>query len=181
MDQNRKKIIIEEIRYWKEHKLLPETYCNFLLTLYTQGNTDIDNEMKEDKKDKLPYYLLWYVANTLLLLIPLLFFVTNKVVFLELLIGGLAIVIAYMFHRKYKKHPKLAPSYSILILFSLFFLATVSIGDEYVKNNLLIYGWTLLNSVIWIIVGKKSRYLSLQIAGIIVFIIIGIVIIFDII
>lgn len=180
MDKNRKKIIIDEIRYWKEHQLLPEKYCNFLLTLYTQGETDFD-EQEHKKKEKLPYYLLWYVANTLLLLIPLLFFFTKRMILLEFLIGLLALGIAYMFHQKYKKHPNLASSYSILVLFVLFFLVTISIADEYVRNDWIIYGWTLLNSVIWIVTGILKRYLSLQIAGVFVFIIIGIVILFDII
>ena len=37
MDENRKQIIIKEIGYWKNNKLLPEQYCDFLLALYTEG------------------------------------------------------------------------------------------------------------------------------------------------
>ena len=33
----RKQIIISEIKYWKQNKLLPEHYCDFLITLYAQG------------------------------------------------------------------------------------------------------------------------------------------------
>ncbi|MCM3637385.1 hypothetical protein M3152_06580 [Sporosarcina luteola] len=38
MNAQRKKIIMAEINYWKQNKLLPEQYCDFLLTLYTQGD-----------------------------------------------------------------------------------------------------------------------------------------------
>ncbi|MCM3743378.1 hypothetical protein M3193_04435 [Sporosarcina luteola] len=38
MNAQRKKIIMAEINYWKQNKLLPEHYCDFLLTLYTQGD-----------------------------------------------------------------------------------------------------------------------------------------------
>ncbi|WP_432358563.1 hypothetical protein [Sporosarcina sp. UB5] len=38
MNAQRKKIIIAEINYWKQNKLLPEHYCDFLITLYSQGN-----------------------------------------------------------------------------------------------------------------------------------------------
>lgn len=38
MNAQRKKIIMTEINYWKQNKLLPEHYCDFLITLYTQGN-----------------------------------------------------------------------------------------------------------------------------------------------
>ncbi|MCG7345110.1 hypothetical protein MHZ92_13270 [Sporosarcina sp. ACRSL] len=38
MNVQRKKIIMAEINYWKQNKLLPEHYCDFLITLYTQGD-----------------------------------------------------------------------------------------------------------------------------------------------
>ncbi|ARK29345.1 hypothetical protein [Halalkalibacter krulwichiae] len=37
MDKHRKEIIIREIQYWKKSKLLPDHYCDFLLTLYSEG------------------------------------------------------------------------------------------------------------------------------------------------
>jgi uncharacterized membrane protein YcjF (UPF0283 family) len=40
MNDQRKKIIMAEINYWKQNKLLPEHYCDFLITLYTQGDHD---------------------------------------------------------------------------------------------------------------------------------------------
>ena len=40
MNAQRKKIIMTEIDYWKQHKLLPEQYCDFLITLYTEGNRE---------------------------------------------------------------------------------------------------------------------------------------------
>ncbi len=46
MDETRKQIIINEIEYWKEHHLLPEQYCDFLLALYTEGN-GIEKKEKE--------------------------------------------------------------------------------------------------------------------------------------
>lgn len=42
MSIQRKKTIITEIKYWKENKLLPEHYCDFLITLYTQGEQEGD-------------------------------------------------------------------------------------------------------------------------------------------
>ncbi|MFC5604062.1 hypothetical protein [Sporosarcina koreensis] len=43
MNAQRKKIIMAEINYWKQNKLLPEHYCNFLITLYSQG--DLEQEI----------------------------------------------------------------------------------------------------------------------------------------
>lgn len=35
--ETKKKIIIQEIRYWQKNQLLPEHYCLFLLNLYQEG------------------------------------------------------------------------------------------------------------------------------------------------
>jgi hypothetical protein len=40
MNAQRKKIIMTEINYWKQNKLLPEQYCDFLIMLYTEGNRE---------------------------------------------------------------------------------------------------------------------------------------------
>ncbi|WP_330948611.1 hypothetical protein [Virgibacillus sp. MG-45] len=37
LNDQRTTTIIKEILYWKQHKLLPEMYCDFLLALYTNG------------------------------------------------------------------------------------------------------------------------------------------------
>ena len=37
MDRQRKDVIINEIHYWRESKLLPEQQCQFLLALYSEG------------------------------------------------------------------------------------------------------------------------------------------------
>ena len=182
MDENRRKIIIEEIRYWKEHHLLPEKYSNFLLALYTEGSVNIEDEApKKPKKERLPYYLLWYVVNTLLLFAPLSFFVLEDAIIIELTIGMVSIFIGFLFHLMFKKHAKLSPSYSILILAMLIFLITINIADEYLSNDWIIYGWTIFNSLVWLLIGRIRNYTSLQISGITVFVIICVVFIFDII
>lgn len=37
MNERRKKIILSEIKYWKQNHLLPDHYCDFLSTLYAEG------------------------------------------------------------------------------------------------------------------------------------------------
>ena len=37
MDKKRREIIVSEISYWEENRLLPAHYCQYLLTLYTEG------------------------------------------------------------------------------------------------------------------------------------------------
>ena len=44
MNIQRKKIVISEITYWKKSKLLPEHYCDFLISLYSNGYEIDGNE-----------------------------------------------------------------------------------------------------------------------------------------
>lgn len=39
MNQEQKKIIVQEINHWKTSKLLPAEYCDFLLNLYMEGES----------------------------------------------------------------------------------------------------------------------------------------------
>ncbi|WHY95984.1 hypothetical protein [Peribacillus simplex] len=50
MDEMRKKIIIQEINSWKESRMLPEQYCNYLLALYCQGELPPSKSIKTKSK-----------------------------------------------------------------------------------------------------------------------------------
>ncbi len=40
MNDRKKTLIISEIKYWKQNKLLPAHYCDFLIALYAQGEEE---------------------------------------------------------------------------------------------------------------------------------------------
>ncbi|MCF6092783.1 hypothetical protein L1765_02080 [Microaerobacter geothermalis] len=47
MDERRKQLIIQEIKYWQKNKLLPDHYCLFLLHLYSgDGNRLVKNKRR---------------------------------------------------------------------------------------------------------------------------------------
>ena len=50
MTNPRKKIILNEILFWKQNKLLPEHYCDFLAALYTEGADIEELEPVQDPK-----------------------------------------------------------------------------------------------------------------------------------
>ena len=41
MNDQRKKIILNEILYWKQNRMLPDTYCDYLLALYSEGEESL--------------------------------------------------------------------------------------------------------------------------------------------
>ncbi|AJD91486.1 hypothetical protein JMA_21690 [Jeotgalibacillus malaysiensis] len=49
MDKKRKETIVQEINYWKQNKLLPDAYCDFLMNLYTSGEGEFDTIEKQQK------------------------------------------------------------------------------------------------------------------------------------
>ena len=70
MRDERTKTIVREIKYWKQYRLLPDEYCDFLLALYTQGETEKEQPNKDVHH---PLFYLWMCLS--LLLLPLSFLV----------------------------------------------------------------------------------------------------------
>ncbi|MDN4607041.1 hypothetical protein [Sporosarcina highlanderae] len=78
MGTERKKIIITEINYWKENKMLPEHYCDFLITLYTQGEQEqapditdailMNEKKKKKKKMSSVFFHLLYIFSAFTIL-----------------------------------------------------------------------------------------------------------------
>src|SRR5690625_5052860 len=73
MENDRHRIIVEEIKSWRENQLLPEKYCDFLLNLYTYG----EGEGVKEKKNIPTFKKTLMITDLifLLLLLPLSFLV----------------------------------------------------------------------------------------------------------
>lgn len=70
VDKKRREIIVNEIEYWEKNRLLPEHYCQYLLTLYTEGAGK--DKFKKTIKPPKPLVLaiiifIFALANSLLL------------------------------------------------------------------------------------------------------------------
>ncbi|MDZ5712195.1 hypothetical protein [Jeotgalibacillus haloalkalitolerans] len=74
MDKRRKETIVNEINYWKQNKLLPDSYCDFLMNLYTSGEGEFE-EVKELKHKQRKNVIVagFSLAGGLLAVIALLF------------------------------------------------------------------------------------------------------------
>jgi hypothetical protein len=72
MDQ-KTQTVINEIKYWKNNKLLPDHYCDFLITLYTEGS---ENSIKSRKLGKFTYlfYMLAILVSVALIGFLVLYF-----------------------------------------------------------------------------------------------------------
>lgn len=157
MLDDRKTIIIQEIRFWKKHKLLPENYCDYLLALYTKGESTA-KESKVINRRSGGLVILLVQFSLLVLMIPFSFLViyfTQFHVLLQLTILILFIMYAawllydlYGKRNKWYQIPLLV--FLILILLGTNFLSKLMILNVYVSGVIMV-----INFIAWYLIGKK--------------------------
>lgn len=158
MDEQRKQIILKEIQFWKENRMLPEQYCNYLLSIYSEGDS------KHNSK-KMGYPNLWTLLGILpFLIIPIvtyLLYFTELSLNLQILIYSTVfiflIILAIFF--TYKKLIWRHFTYIVLAIVFLEFLIE-GIG-AFLKLTPFILGLIIIsNCIAWISIGllKKLNY-----------------------
>lgn len=161
MDDNRKKIIVKEILYWKESRLLPEHYCDYLLALYTEGNQPQVTEKEKIKRASPKGYLLLLVIPIIafLLYFTELSFDLQMALTAILLILGL--IITYYFFKK-GIHFQISLVISALVLL----LLSVELMTHYFpKMPLALYVVLIAHCLLWLYVGKKLKLIYFLISG----------------
>ncbi|MCC3356693.1 hypothetical protein [Bacillus sp. REN16] len=166
MNQDRKKVIINEIIYWRENKLLPEAYCNFLLSLYTEGEGVEPTKTTAPAKNKTTISILGIG-----LLLPVLFLVTYFTEIspiLQMVINFIFIIICTLGLIRNRNNPFFVHIGSVILaLFIL--LLSVNVSDLLFKGHeYYLFGIILLNCFCWVIVGifsKKKYFLITGILG----------------
>lgn len=164
MEEERIATIVNEIEYWKEHKLLPDQQCDFLLALYTKGekNTKALSKNKQHIGSESKWILGMQVV-LLLLLLPFSFLVlyfTEFHIYLQLGILTLFFSYATWAFLYFKQKSNIYFHLSIIIsLFLLMFLtirfSNLLFNQQSGAVNLII----IFNFVLWLLIG---RYYKLQ-------------------
>ncbi|HSH25714.1 MAG TPA: hypothetical protein VLA13_09300 [Massilibacterium sp.] len=167
MDE-KKKIIVQEILYWKENKLLPETYCNFLLALYSGGD-DITKKRKEKKSTRFIgiHATLSFIFIALFIFGVLVIYFTDFSFQMQMTFEVIIILFfcsMIIFLKKYR-----TISYHIAIFLTA--LLVVIVGSEWITRIFKDYPsapvyFTMIHCFIWIVGGKKFNILYLFYAGI---------------
>lgn len=170
MSNQRKQIILNEITFWKQNKLLPEHYCDFLSTLYTEGEHEPDNAKGDagasvKGKEQRKHRMLSIIFPAIAMLMVLLLF-TIEIEWMVIAIIGLVAVagLAASFILASKKNA-LGPI--IQVATALLFLGiTVKICMIYFAgNNIALYGALALNCVLWLVSGLLTRLHYFTISG----------------
>ena len=170
MNQQRKRIIISEIKYWKQHKLLPAHYCDFLITLYTQGEDEEDiNAKSEDailvkRKKNLNWTIIWLVLLTAAIggsMFSLNQYPGITIALAAMLTFGLLFVTL----RKKRIH---SVGSILYILISFMFLAmSLKLWLVFFEGqSMLLIGLLMLNCVLWFFAGRRLQLLFFTISGV---------------
>lgn len=161
MDQMRKEVIIQEINFWKNHKMLPETYCDFLLTLYSggAGQPDIENvKPKSQNKVFICVFLGILIGCNLVLNYFTHFSFAMQMTAAVISVIMLTAFCIYTDNRTFLQ-------IGLLMGALLFVLSTVQAAEYFDLGNVSLFTMLLANCVLWIVVGKKFCLSYFWIAG----------------
>ncbi|RHW38561.1 hypothetical protein D1B33_06710 [Lysinibacillus yapensis] len=173
MPNPRQKIILNEILFWKQNKLLPEHYCDFLMTLYSEGNElELEDEISPKKslkaKEKNKKILSSILAAVFTIaLIAILFLASNLTWLVAIMVGFVAILLFIFAFRLAKKEDVLAPILQVSSAL-LFFGLCVKVGTEYFSEQpFILLGLLTANCILWLLTGFKFKLLYFTISGIV--------------
>lgn len=171
MPNPRKKIILNEILFWKQNKLLPDHYCDFLMTLYTEGNElELEEELSHKKavkaKEKRNKNIFIITSSIIIILLVVALFMSTEFVGLFVLfVGIIALALMISAFTFAKKHGLIAPVLQIAAALLIFALS-VKISLEYFSNNtVVLFSLLISNCVVWLITGLKLRLLYFTLSG----------------
>ncbi len=168
VQQEKKGILIKEITFWKMNKLLPEHYCDFLLTLYTGGD-EVHTESNEERARVrvLPKDWIFSLLGAIfaILMIVAMYVLSTKYMFIPILLSVAAIVgILYVTFRKTTGQTMRAITYAVaaLLLLALSVRLTMLFAEG---NDLALYSVLIANCVVWLVSGTKMKLLFFTISG----------------
>lgn len=172
MSNQRIEIIIQEINYWKEHKLLPDVYCDFLLALYTKGESEIETSMSSGERRLGLTPILQFMGQFLLLLLVVIVINMQQMnLFFQIIFLLLSFLAVFWLFKLLTKERDLYFHLSTVILMVHFFLITLFLGNQYFNiqwgTNIII----IANFICWFVVGGKYQLKYLQIISVILTII----------
>lgn len=170
MNEQRKKIILSEIKYWKQNNLLPGHYCDFLTALYAQGNEqhkeagNLTSSILHKEKKKQKYLVIFNLFIGIFLAMVMLF-IDNGI---ALLFGaiGMIILFSYAIFKSNKQSIILSTIYIVSAL--LLLLMSLKLWSLFFSQQpMILIGLLVLNCVIWLLVGRFLKLLYFTLSGLI--------------
>lgn len=170
---DKKQIIISEIRYWKSNKLLPEHYCDFLITLYSQGDDTDEGTVQESstlqvesRKKRTKQFLILLISLLLAGAVSVAMFVLTEYPTATLLVAVvLALVFLVLVSGKTFIKKGFAPFLYISMAFLLLMMSLKIWTAFFNGDTTLLIGLLVLNCGLWLFTGRILKLLYFTISG----------------
>ena len=172
MDNERKHIIISEVKYWKQCKLLSDRYCDFLIALYSRGeqvdaaDVKTSQSVLSNAKNKL--------NKTILYLILLTIFCTGSLLLIDnysgLVLGLSAIVLLLLVVYTMRSVAKSSGVIPFVYIASVFILLAMSLRFwiMYFEGQVMVLiALLLINCALWLTIGKYLNLIYFKISGVV--------------
>lgn len=182
MNSQKKAVILNEISFWKKNKLLPEHYCDFLMTLYSEGQEVEENnstQLKINAANSLladNYSKNWKMILAIIgiiLIFGALFVLKAPFVLIPLILSIGIIVGLLIFLFKFKPNKTVRTTFTYATIALLIFGVSIKIVNLYFDGQpSLLYGVLLGNCILWLLTGRVLNLIYFEISGIIGLIII---------
>jgi uncharacterized membrane protein len=157
MDEQRKQILLKEIKFWKESRMLPEHYCNYLLTIYSEGS-DIQTEKANSKSN---VSILAIICALFLPISVYVLYFTELSLNLQIFILGLILAFTTVFMIRLTKKQIIWRHLSYCVFAFLCLEISIELFSRVFKLSTMGFGVILLlNCICWILIGlvKKLNY-----------------------
>lgn len=172
MTNPRKKIILNEILFWKQNKLLPEHYCDFLATLYAEGADLEELNPVHHKQAILPsekrklVFLIVGICIAMIALLFMYFTITSLMLILTVIVGIAALTLFFTAFRVARRNDLLAPIFH-LIAAVLLFSMTIRIYTTYFNgDNIALFCLIAANCGVWLWSGIKMKLFYFTVSGV---------------
>ncbi len=153
--QSKKEIIISEIQIWKQTKMLPEQYCDYLLALYTGGEGTGEPDKRSVKNKFLLKDFLFSICSVSISLFVIYFTELSIVLQTAILASFVGLLTGVgIYYTKKQLSPLLlyCSSASILLLASIEIVEGLFGGSPFP-----LYITLFLNCLMWIGVGVRWK------------------------
>ena len=170
MSNPKKQIIMNEITFWKQNKLLPEHYCDFLMTLYSEGNNEQElagNAKKAvrsvEKRRKWSFVSLFpFVAIIITILLFTIQF--EWVVIAVAAVFAVSCLIGAIYFAN--KNKLLATMLQLATALSVLGVTLKICTTYFAGNNEMLYMLLLLNCILWLLSGIIMKIVYFTLSGI---------------
>lgn len=168
MDVEKRKMIVNEIDYWRRSKLLPEQYCDFLMNLYQDDSVQSKSFGAASKSILLnSHWKFWILTFATIAFISFIVFNFNSFP-IPMQIGSSAFfVIIFYILGFINRNKRRSTAYMFFGIGSLLLLVLgqymLNLHD--VENTFWVLGYLIFCSIIWILLGIVAHMGVFQFCG----------------